>query len=457
MKLIKHSMVLLVCGLLAACGTAGTGASPSAQPAPADTQATAAPAAAATSAGETTASGDQIQLRVAWWGSQNRHDRTLKVIELFEKSHPNIKIVSEYSNFDDYWTKLSTQAAGGNLPDVVQHDYSRIGEWVSQSLLLPLDPYVSDGTIKLEDVADEQLSGGRVGGKIYGISLGTNALTVLYDPAKFKAAGLEAPTADWTWTDFQKSADTIHQKLGIYGVEGFYNIEMLKLYLKERGKWIYNDQGTGLGYTDDSQVAAFFQLLLDMQASGAMPTREFDAARGTPSLEESLIVSEKSAMLFTWSNQAVAVANAVKGRELALVQTPRLDGGSESLYLKPSMFFAIPAKSKNAAAAAQFIDFFLNSPEANQILAAERGVPIIPAVRTAIKTDLPPMQQQVFKYIAEVEAVAAPINPPDPPTHAKIVAEVYNPLIDQLLYGEISAEDAAAQLRTQVSAILAGK
>ena len=59
--------------------------------------------------------------------------------------------------------------------------------------------------------------------------------------------------------------------------------------------------------------------------------------------------------------------------------------------------------------------------------------------------------------LGEVEAVAAPINPPDPAAHAKILADVYNPLIDQLLYGEITAEEAAAQFREQATAVLAGQ
>ncbi len=466
MKVTRHWLVataLLLSVLLAACGSAPTAGTLSsdqaATTAPATDAPTAAPAtdaAAAAPANNAAVNGETIELRVAWWGSQNRHDRTLKVIELFQQAHPNIKITSEYGNFDDHWTKLATQAAGGNLPDVVQQDYSRIGEWVSRDLLLPLDNYVKSGAINLSSVAEEQLSGGKVDGQLYGVSLGTNALTVLYDPAKFEAAGVATPTAEWTWSDFEQAATAIHEKLDIYGVEGFYNMEFFKLFLKEHGQWVYSDDGKALGYKDDVLATEFFQTLLNMQESGAMPSREFDAARGTPALEESLIVSEQSAMIMLWSNQAVAVANAAGERQLALAQTPSISAGTEGIYLKPSMFFSIPSQSKNADAAALFVDFFLNSPEANEVLAAERGVPIVPQVREAIEGVVPPIQQQVFQYIGEVEPVAAPINPPDPAAHAKILADVYNPLIDQLLYGEINAEQAAAQFREQATAVLAG-
>lgn len=48
-----------------------------------------------------------------WWGSQARHDATLKVIDLFEKKNPNIKINGEYMGSDGYFDKLNTQVAGG--------------------------------------------------------------------------------------------------------------------------------------------------------------------------------------------------------------------------------------------------------------------------------------------------------------------------------------------------------
>jgi multiple sugar transport system substrate-binding protein len=31
---------------------------------------------------------ETVELRIAWWGSQNRHDRTIAAIELYEKENP---------------------------------------------------------------------------------------------------------------------------------------------------------------------------------------------------------------------------------------------------------------------------------------------------------------------------------------------------------------------------------
>src|SRR5699024_7487531 len=69
---------------------------------------------------DTDASGDEITLRMAWWGAQDRSDYTLEVIELFEEENPNVTIEAEYAGWDDYWQKLAPQAAANELPDIVQ-------------------------------------------------------------------------------------------------------------------------------------------------------------------------------------------------------------------------------------------------------------------------------------------------------------------------------------------------
>jgi len=159
-----------------------------------------------------------IELQMTWWGSQNRHDRTIKVIEMYEADHPNIDIVYEFANFTDYWTKLNTQAAGGQLACLMQHDYAYLAEWANRGLLLPLDSYYEDGTIDVSNVAQGLLDGGKVSDHYYGISLGTNSQSIILDVDAFAKAGLDLPAADWTWKDFEDISIAMHEKLGIWAL-----------------------------------------------------------------------------------------------------------------------------------------------------------------------------------------------------------------------------------------------
>ena len=403
------------------------------------------------------AAAEKVTLRVSWWGSQERHNRTLRAIELFEQRHPEIDVLPEFSSWTEYWTKLTTQAAARNLPDVIQHDYQYLAEWVQRGLLMPLDGFVNQGVLNLASVPESQLAGGRIGGTLYGVNLGTNALAIAYDPQIFARAGLDVPKPEWTWQDFMDISFKMRNSLGIYGMgsgPALYDMEVFKIWLKQHGNWIYDPSGTDLGYRDDALFARFFEMILELQRGGGIPTRDFDVARGDIGVEGNLIVTGQAAMAFFWSNQLVAVSTAA-GRPLKLTLFPR--GGPDRIsgvYLKPSMFFSISAQTAHPREAAMFIDFITNSVEANSVLMAERGVPISPAVRAALTPRLGDMQRESFGYVGLVEVHGSPINPPDPPGHSSVLNNVYLPLVDQVLYEAMSPQQAAGEFRRQALRVL---
>ncbi len=403
---------------------------------------------------------EKIELRMAWWGSQNRHDRTIAVIELYQQLNPNVTIVYEPSGWDDHWTKLATQAAGNNLPDIIQHDYARIEEWVANDQLLPLDDFIASGVIDVSNIAEASLAGGRVNGKLYGFNLGNNSETFIMDVDAFEKAGIEIPPMDWTWEDFEEIALKLHEELGIYAAGGNLHLsEHWKgLYIACCDAYAYNAEGNGLGYTEeqDQYFVDYLHMLLRLTEAGALPPIDETLARAGTSIEESYIVTQKAAIEYGWSNMLVAIWNAAgEDRHFIEHTVPGVAGGYPRNYIKPSMFFSIAKSSKHAEEAAKFIDFFTNSVEANRILMAERGVPISSAVREALLPELGPAQQEMFRFLGEVEGYNSPIRPPDPAAHADINNNLYIPqVVEPVLYGILSPEDAVKLLREEAELIL---
>ncbi len=408
------------------------------------------------------APGKKVELKIAWWGSQVRHENTIKVIELYQKLNPNVTITYEFAGWDDYWTKMTTMAAGGQLPDVMQQDYSRIAEWQKRGLLEPLDPFVAKKALDLSDVAPGVINSGKLDGKLYAVSLGSNSYAFLLDVDAFKKAGVPLPAQDWTWNDLESAAMKIHEKLGIYGIGGGFEVDELvwKASYIANGQGIYSADGKSLGYTDDSIFVNNLKLLQRLIKAGAAPTyQEYLATFGGSSqnIQLDAIVTGKSAIEAVWSNQVVAVAKAAgEGRNFAVVHLPRLKkGGVPGNFLKPSQFFSVTSQSKNKEEAAKFIDFFTNSIEANKILNAERGVPVAGKVRDALKPTLPALTQSIFDYIDRVGKDGAPTPAPEPVGHADIRGNVYTPLIrEQVFYGVLTPEEAVKQFREKATAIL---
>jgi len=401
--------------------------------------------------------GQQTELRVVWWGSQERHDRTIAVIEMYEAANPNIDITYEFAGFGDYWTRLNTQAAGDELACVIQQDYRYLAEWQTRDLLMPLDGFIEEGTLDVTNVPENVLASGRIGEELYGLSLGSNTQTIILDVAAFEAAGIELPAADWTWGDFEEIALKLHEELGIWAIGATLpEIALWQSLYIGLGQNVYSLDGTSIGYEDDQPLIDYFNMIIRLQDAGAIPTQDEAAEFIDAGPESTPIVTGRAAMDYRWSNQVIAVASvAGEDRDLLLWTLPRIEGTASPNYIKPSMFFSVTSECENPEEAAKFIDFFTNSLEANEILLAERGVPASTVVQEHLLPMLDPVNAATFDFLTIVGEDASPIPPPDPAGAADLRDNVYTPLfVEPVLFRMMSVEEAIEILREEANRVL---
>ena len=405
------------------------------------------------------AGGESRSMSVMWWGSQSRHDRTIRAIELYMERNPDVEVTYEFAGWGDYWTKAATMAAGGRLPDVMQHDYARLSDWRDRNLLDSWDSSMESGLLDLSDAGENALAGGRIAGELYGVALGMNSQCFVIDLDMFEAAGIPVPPRNWTWDDFESIARQVYDRLGVYAVIGLHDAQLWKsLYLSNR-EWSYSADGKSLGYTDDSIYIDYLKMVERLTRYGAYPTQDIvvaDYDRGN-NVERMPIVNGLAAMTSFWSNQITAMASAAgEGRRFFMTHLPRLRAdGPAANYLKPSMFFSRTVNSRNPDEAARFVDYFTNDAAVNRILMAERGVPIARAVRDALAPELDEATLTAFEFIDRVAGDASPIPPPDPVGHQEIMNNVFNSqFIDPVTFGELSIEEGVALLRRESERIL---
>jgi multiple sugar transport system substrate-binding protein len=400
---------------------------------------------------------EPVELRIAWWGGDSRATKTIAVIEMFQEVYPHITLLYEFSGWDDHWTKLATQAAGGNLPDIMQHDYARISEWVANDLLLPVDDYADSGVLDFSNVADTTLAGGRVDGKLYGVNLGTNALDMEIAVDLLEEAGLDIPAPDWSWDDFEALCVAIEDSLGIWGYAGnsLFHDHMWKQVYMSLGEWVFSADGKSLGYDDDQPAIDQLNRILRMYEAGTAQTLEEATARAGETPEQGPMVTKECVMAFGWSNFIVSQWEYMGAdRVVKSLPIPR-SGDLPAVYVKPSMFFSLTRDAKYPEEAAMFISFFTNSVPANAILMADRGVPIASHVKEGMKGFLTPSQAEMFDYLALVESDSQPVPPPDPVGWADVRNNVFYPEFhDPVLYGLISPEEGATTFREMANEIL---
>ncbi len=410
------------------------------------------PAVMASASGEAE-SKEKVTLRLAWWGNPTRDERTLKVVELYQKAYPNVTIEPETVGWAGYWDRINTQVASNSMPDVMQQDYAYLLQFVDRKLMADLTPYVSGKVINLDGVDDAYLSGGRVGGKLYGVSLGTNAVCLIYDPDILKKAGVAEPTPAWTMADFEKMSLQIFQKTGVQTLPFFTTDPRVGFdnWIRQTGKPFF--AGKALGFSDTAQLEEFWNVQLRLLSAGVLLNPE--SAFVTVSVAEDPFTKGTSWCQFVWSNQVVASQAAAK-KAVKIALLPRITSGYSrpGTYLKPSMFFSVPAQSKIGAQAAKFINFFLTNLDANKVLLGERGVPIFPTVRDTVKETLDPYASMVFDYIGLVgKGNASAIDPPDPAAAGEIL-KLFRDTTMQVLYKKSTPKDAAAAFISQANQVL---
>jgi multiple sugar transport system substrate-binding protein len=393
---------------------------------------------------------ETVTLKIAWWGEQPRHDSTKKVIELFEKKNPDIKIEYEYSNWDDYWKRLAPMAASNQLPDIIQMDLLYLKSYSNHNLLEDLTPYIKNNTIHTKSIDEQMIAGGEVGDKLYGFPFGINAPVVITDNHLISKAGAPIPKEDWTWADFENIASEVHQGSHIYGTNGMKPPDVFfAYYLQSKGKSLYNADGNSLGYEDDQLFVDYFNMQLRLLDQGALPA--VDVTEQINSIEDQPLVNQNAALSWGYSNQFYSFSDAAK-RPLEILPPPG-PGQQNALTVKPSLLFSISKSSKHKKEATRFINFFVNNIEANKIIKGERGVPVSSKVAAEVKKNLPEAQKKVFDYVMKVENN----NNKNEEAYPLGSADVVNDLADisnQILFKKITPEEGAKIFREEANKIL---
>ena len=392
----------------------------------------------------------KVTLRVAWWGGQPRHDYTSKIIELYEKEHPHVKIEAEFANWDDYWKKLAPMSAAGQLPDMIQMDMAYLSQYGKKGQLEDLTPYVKDGAINTESIDEKTIKGGKIGDQLYGFPLGVNVLSVITNDDLLKEAGVEIDDGSWTWTDFENLALEVEEKTGQYGSNGMHPPDVFfPYYLRTKGERFYKEDGTGLAYSDDKLFVDYFKRQVKLVDEKASPTP--DESAQVKGMEDDFIVKGRTAATWNYSNQFAAFAQLTDA-PLSLKLPPE-QAKEKALFLRPSMLFSIPKSSEQKKEAAAFIDFFINNEKANALIKGERGVPVSSKIAETVKSELSEEEKKIFEYVERATAYAGEAEPPEPIGSAEVI-KLLKDTSDQILFKKITPEEGAAKFRKEADAIL---
>jgi multiple sugar transport system substrate-binding protein len=121
---------------------------------------------------------------------------------------PGATVDLQVQPWGQYWDLLSTNAAGGDIPDVFNMSQDRFFFYASNDVLLDLQPYFDEAGIDTGVWGSGMIDPYRWGENddLFAAPVNWDTIAVYYNKDLFDAAGLAYPTADWTWDDFATAA-----------------------------------------------------------------------------------------------------------------------------------------------------------------------------------------------------------------------------------------------------------
>jgi len=139
----------------------------------------------------------QTTLKVVWMGWPD--GQVLPLMVEFEKRNPTIKLAVERMPFSQIFQALEVRLnARNNDPDIFIVDSPLTASYASRGHLMELDNLIDKGRF-----APSGIQAASYNGKIYSAPFGSSMQVLYYNKEMFKAAGIDAPTADpdkrWTW------------------------------------------------------------------------------------------------------------------------------------------------------------------------------------------------------------------------------------------------------------------
>ncbi|TVY10281.1 ABC transporter substrate-binding protein [Paenibacillus cremeus] len=380
-----------------------------------------------------------VKLRIVWWGSQARHDATLKALDAYSKKHPNVTFETEFSGIDGYADKLATQAAAKNAPDIIQMDPKWLSEYAGRNQLADL----SQG-INTAEIDKSLLDSGKYKDKLYAIPLGNNANGMVYNKTAVANLGLTPPSNDWTWEQyfqFGKDAKAKLPKEKYALMDATADYDTYTSYQVSQGKG-YPVTPDGKFNIDKDTWLSFIKKYAELRKEGVVPPPEitttdieYDAKMDLMN-NDTVLIRRTLAAIFPGYE-------GLKPGAYQLVKTPK--GTQAGGWLKPSMFWSISADSKNIEESKKFIDWFVNEKDAADLLTTTRGVPVSKKMLDYLTPSFTDADKQQGELIKNVASDAQPFNA-GAKGWSNFTSKDYKDTGEKVLFGKMTPEAAYDEL-----------
>jgi len=387
---------------------------------------------------------------ITFWGSYGNGGNSTQqdalnntLIPAFEASHPGIKVKYVDIPYDSLLQKLTTSAAGGELPDLVRSDLGWVPQFAKLGVLLPLSDAMGD----FKDLAGKTYPGvlatNLYKGKYYGLPLDTNTRVLVTSQAALDAAGLSAPPA--TFDELKAAAAKLKDKgMSVFADGGLGAWNIMPWIWSGGGDITDPDLKTSTGYLDSDQNVATVQMLVDLYKAGQIPN---------------LIIGNQGATGTSDGLPSAAYANIFDGPWMAgiwkdqypdftPIYAPIPVGPGGSVSVVGGEDIVVTASSPNKDAALEFVRF--TQSEQFQIEMVKTG-------QMTVHPDYADQQNAIAPYYATFATQLKTAKNRLAISSASKVDGILNTELTAAFKGDVSVKEALSKAAAQIDALLAAE
>ena len=388
------------------------------------------------------------KLSLAYLGTAEQAAVWENLFALFAEQYPDIELEAQANPVNDwagFFDAISTQIAGGKVPDVVQVATEGQRLFASRGLCEPINDLIERDQAELaeyyEDIHpkliewDETYNTTADGSRYY-LPGDFNTMGLWYNAEVFTANGIEEPTDDWTWDQLLAAGDALKAK-GIYGINVTpeYFIGVMPFLLTNGASTLSADWKTATVNSPAAIEAATFMRTLVEREISPLPGGTFDHFTAT--------AQGKLATFGGGRWPIIDMRNLKMVDKMKIVHWPR-----NTQQGSPVGWGAYPIMkgTQNKEAAWTFLKF-LASKEAS-VYFAEQGGTIVPGRRSVANSD---------SYLANAPAgsiklyealdYATPIPSPD---KGNVVQSAIQDAFLQILTGAVAPEEGLNALNEEI-------
>lgn len=393
---------------------------------------------------------DKCTLRFSWWGGDDRHEATLKAIELWNNIHPDIKIKPEYGGWDGWTEKINTQISGGSEPDIMQINYDWLVTLSSDGEGF-YDLNRLDRFLDLSGFDEEMLSFGIVNGRLNAVAVSLSGRGLFYNSETFEQVGASYPE---TWSELISLGDIFH-KYDCYPIDldiqsGGTAWYLSVVYVQQTTGKIFIDMDGKLGFNvDDIKKALDFYKLLEENHITRNVRERIDEDGNAELYQSPNFIEGRIAGVLEWGSAVGKYESVLDDGVLEAGKFLTDDSGnSDGWFVKPSLMYAVSANTEYPDEAGAFIDFLLNNPECADILGTSRGIPASWYAEKRLKKTgkLSGLAYQTDQTLESMDTVTI-----SPYMELSRMKSFYNTAIEKISYNKADTHEVAQELYDNIT------